>query len=124
MIQRIKEHSQRYGIVTAVSSVAGILSLLGENLHGTMKLRDFFSDMTSASRTIARFLYDIDSLIQTIQAVNDLVARLPEDCKDSYILDLHIQLENYSKDVSRWVTISARLRPDSDVGLKMWFKKF
>lgn len=124
MIQRIKEHSQRYGIVAAVSSVAGILSLLGENLHGIMKLRDFFSDMTSASRTIARFLYDIDSLIQTIQAVNDLVARLPEDCKDSYILDLHIQLENYSKDVSRWVTISARLRPDSDVGLKMWFKKF
>lgn len=111
-------------IVAAVSSVAGLLSLLGESIGGTRKLLDFVFDNSSASSTVHNFISDINLFLQNLQAVSEIVGRLPEDFTSSQIASLHGQLEVYSKDVRLWLNTAKALRPASEVGVKAWFKKF
>ena len=110
-------------VIAAVASVASILSLLGESLNGTKKLRDFFLDVSSASTTITSFLGDIDSLLQAMQSIRELLEKLPEDSMKDQIVSLRIQLQNYTQAVSRWLATAKALRPACDKAMKAWFKK-
>lgn len=110
-------------VVAAIASVAGILSLLGESLDGTRKLRDFFSDFSSASTTIAKILHDIQSLDRAISNIKNLVKKLPLDFKGTLHGSLQVQLEDYMKDVCRWLNTAKMLSPASATGMKLWLKK-
>lgn len=115
--------------VAAASSIAGIVSLAGQALDGIIKLRGFFKDCASSSKTIDRFLRDLNSLIQTLEDVKSIIASLESvalksfDCK-SILSSLQIQLEDCSKDVYDWVRIASEQHPRLATGSKATFKKF
>ena len=113
--------------VAAVSSVVGILSFAGQALNGIVKLRGFFNEYASASKSIDRFLRDLNSLIQTLEDVKEIAVKLDDvsgfDAK-SMLASLEIQLEDCAKDVYHWVRIGGDNRPESVKGCKAVFTKF
>ena len=108
--------------IAAISSIAGILSLLGQAIDNTTKLRDFLSEISSASETAGQLLHDLDSLLQTLDAVNSLVKLLPLEFKNSNVVSLHLRVEAYTKDVFNWFRVAKDIRPAQN-GAKTWFKK-
>jgi len=113
--------------VAAVSSVGGIVSIAGQVLSGIRKLREFFKDYGSASKSIDRFLRDLNSLIQTLEDVKDVVLKLENVSTfgaKTVLSSLQIQLEDCSKNVYDWVRVGAEHRPQSVSGSKAVFKKF
>lgn len=107
-----------------VSGVAGIVSLLSQCIGNTKALRDFFADVSSASTVVRYFLRDIESLLQSFQAVNDLILKIAPHISSLHVLQLRIDLENYDKDAKRWVKTAKALQPASSSGAKAYFKKF
>jgi len=115
--------------VAAASSISEILKIVGQAIHGIIKLREFFKDCASSSKTIDRFLRDLNSLIQTIEDINGLAVAL--EGVDSRYFDyitilssLQIQLEDCSKDVYDWIRIASEQHPRLATGSKATFKKF
>lgn len=108
--------------IAAISSIAGILSLLGQAIDNTTKLRNFLSEVSSASETAGQLLHDLDSLLQTLDAVNSLVKLLPVEFKNSSVASLHLRVEAYNKDVFNWFRVAKDIRPTQN-GAKAWFKK-
>ena len=70
-------------VVAAVSSVAGIASLVGQSLNGLNKLYEFVSDCRNASRTVTRFRDELTTLRQTIEEVEALVLQIKDPFEDS-----------------------------------------
>jgi hypothetical protein len=62
--------------IAAVSNVASIISLAVNAVNGTITLRGFFKDYASASKSVDRFLCELNSLIQTLKDVTDIVLKL------------------------------------------------
>ena len=115
--------------VAAASSIAGLVSLVGQALDGIMKLRAFFKSCTIASKTVDRFLRDLNSLIQTLEEVKNIVARLenvPASTFDNeaMISSLQYQLEGCSKDIYDWVQIASEQHSKFSNGSKAVFKRF
>lgn len=110
--------------IAAASSVAGILSLLGQSIEGVSKLRGFLLNVSCASRHVSLFLYDINCLLEALHAAKQLVDKLPGDFKDSQFAALQIQLDFCSTDVHRLLESASSLRPASEVRAKAWLKKF
>jgi hypothetical protein len=115
------------GLATA-SSVAGVLSLAGVTIDSIVKLHGFFKDVSSASRTISRFLQDINKLIKLMEDVKTLlrsVAGIPAQPGAGFkIAALEIQLEDCSRDVYRWLQLASDHHPGFSKGTKAGFKKF
>ncbi len=111
-------------VISTVSAIAGILGLLGQTIQSTQKLKGFFTDVTSASETVKLLLSDIDFLLTTLHDVSNLVDALPPEFEGSQIVTLRSKLESYKEDSSRWIKTAGKLRPASDIGARMWFKKF
>ena len=110
--------------IAAASSIAGLVSLLGQSIDGVSKLRNFLLNLSSASRNVSLFLYDINCLLEALHAAKLLVEKLPEDFKDSQITALQIQLDFCTKDVHRLLESAGSLRPASEIGAKVWIKRF
>ena len=111
-------------VIAAVSSIAGIVTLLSQCVGNTKALRDFFADASSASATVKHCLRDVESLLQSFQAVNDLILKLPPNIGSPHVLRLRIDLEEYDKDANRWIDTAKTLQPASSSGAKAYFKKF
>jgi hypothetical protein len=116
-------------VLGAIASVAGILGFTGQALDGSLKLRVFFAECAKASRSIARFLNELNSLIQTLEDVKDILRSLEKDvAKDdlagSILVSLQIQLDDCSKEVYDWVNKASALHPETSSGTKQSFKKF
>lgn len=110
--------------IAAASSIAGILSLLGQSIDGVSKLRGFFLNVSVSSRNVSLFLYDINSLLEALHAAKQIVDKLPEDFKDSQVTALQIQLDVCTTDIHRLLESASALRPASEVGAKIWMKQF
>ena len=111
-------------VVAAASSVAGTISLLNQSTVGALKLRNFFANVSLAVETISRFLHDIDSLLQTLYAAQEILEKLPDDFEGIQATSLAIQLEYCTTDVMRMLKTAESLRPASEMGIKAWFQKF
>lgn len=114
--------------LAAASSVAGVLSLAGCTIDTIVRLHDFFKDVSSASKTIERFLQSINSLIKLMEDVKALLQSVAE-CQilpgvDIRIAALQIQIEDCSKDVYSWLSIAREHHPGFSKGTKGGFKKF
>ena len=113
--------------VAAASSIIAILGLVGNGIQGLVNLQGFFEDAASASRTVERFLFDLNSLLQVLHEVEKLFVTISTfempDGLDTVIASLQVQLENSNKDISRWLQKARGIRPASDKGQKAWFKK-
>jgi hypothetical protein len=114
--------------LAAASSVTGVLSLAGQTIDGIVKLHSFFKDVSSASRTIGRFLQGINQLIKLIEDVKtllqDVVESPTQPGADFKIAALQIQLEDCSRDVYRWLKLARDHHPGFSTGTKAGFKKF
>ena len=85
--------------IAAISGIAGSSSLLAQAIDSTTKLGDFLSEVSSASETAGQLLHDLDSLLQTLDAVTSLVKLLPEEFKNSNVVSLHLRVQAYTRDV-------------------------
>ena len=114
--------------VAAVSSIAGILSLVGQALNGIVTLRGFYQDCSAASQSIQRFLKRLNELIQILEDVKELMSKLEQSSSkavsDNVLASLRIQIEDCSNDVYKWLD-TARISMDgSSTGTKATFKRF
>lgn len=115
--------------IAAAASIFQILQVAGQALDSTVKLRAFFKDCASSSKTIDRFLRDLNSLIHPLEDVKGIVAPLEVatpasfDCK-TILSSLQIQLEDCSKDVYDWIRIASEQHPKFAPVSKATFKKF
>ena len=114
--------------LSVASSIAGLLSLTGQTLDGVVKLHGFFKDVSSASRTVERFLLSINQLMKlmadvetTLQAISDCPTYSGEDFK---VAALAIQLEDCSKNVFRWLQLARDHHPGFSTGSKATFRRF
>ena len=112
--------------VAAAASIAGIITVVGQSIDGLIKFTDFFSDISSASKTISRLLDDINSLIRVLEDIGNVLERAR--ARRRYQINLaclDIKLEDCAKDVQIWLATARLLRPGgSDGGGKAWLRKF
>ncbi|MCJ1393723.1 hypothetical protein MMC18_006599 [Xylographa bjoerkii] len=114
-------------VLSAASSIAGILSIAGQSIDGIVKLKQLFSDISAASKTIGTFLQHINSLLHVLNDVEALLSQLDTQVYSGTInistTSLQIELEDCLKDVFTWLRVAGSLRPPSDLGARVWFKK-
>lgn len=110
--------------VAAASSIAGIVTVVGQSIDGLIKFSDFFSDISSASKTISRLLDDINSLIQVLENIGDVLEKARARPRDQNFASLDIKLEDCAKDVQIWLATARLLRPGSESGGRAWLRKF
>ena len=110
--------------VAATASVTGILAFVGHSIDGIVKLKEFYASLSSISKTVERFLHDINALLHTLQGVQSLLGRLPEDKTDVNLIALDIQVEACSNDLNRWLGTAKIARSASNKGGRTWFRKF
>lgn len=110
--------------VAAAASIAGIITVVGQSIDGLIKFSDFFSDISSASKTISRLLNDINSLIQVLENIGNVLEHARARRKNQNFASLDIKLEDCAKDVQIWLATARLLRPGSDSGGKAWLRKF
>jgi hypothetical protein len=114
-------------VVAAVSSVAGIASLIAQSLHGLNHLYNLFKDCRDASKTAERFLNKVIKLKGTLEEVNQLVDRIRNVCSgpaSSTLASLIIHLEDCGKDVARWLIAAQQNSISGHSTAKNAFKKF
>ena len=110
--------------VAAAASIAGIITVVGQSIDGLIKFSDFFSDISSASKTISRLLKDINSLIQILEEISNVLERAQARKQRQNFASLDIKLGDCAKDVQIWLATARLLRPGSDSGGKAWLRKF
>ncbi|KAH6662274.1 hypothetical protein B0J14DRAFT_571142 [Halenospora varia] len=110
--------------LATAASIAGVLSLAGQTIDGIVKLNSFFSDVSSPSRTIERFLQSLNQLIKLIEDVKSLLSSVAENGADFKIAAIEIQLDDCSKEVYRWLRIAKEHHPAFSTGTKKGFKRF
>jgi hypothetical protein len=120
--------------LAAASSISAVVSLAGQTIDGIIKLHSFFKDVKGASRTIEKFLRDINLLINTIEDVRHLLTNVsgdqqPEDeaqveIPGFRVAALEIQMQDCSIDNYEWLKIVQEHHPEFSSGTKASFKKF
>ena len=110
--------------VAAAASIAGIITVVGQSIDGLIRFSDFFSDVSSASKTITRLLNDINSLIRVLEDIRKVLERARARQRDQNLASLDIKLEDCAKDVQVWLATARLLRPGSESGGKVWIRKF
>ena len=110
--------------VAAAASIAGIVTLVFHSIDGLIKFKDLFADVSSASRTITRLLKDIDSLIQTLENVRDVLEQFEAQKKEKNFASLDLKVADCSRDVHVWIATARIIRPADEHGGKAWLKRF
>lgn len=114
-------------VIAAVSSVAGIASLVGQSLIGLSSLYNFFKDCRDASNTADQFLRALTSLESTIKDVDRLIKSVPDVSQastETNLASLTIHVDDCKKDIERWLKEAQSCHPGSVTGSKSIFKKF
>lgn len=115
-------------VVGAVASVAGIASLVAQSLSGLAKLIGFFKDYRDASKTIGRFLLEINSLEGAVKDVEILISRVEKDSEAAIqcnLASLNIHLDDCTNDVNRWLKQAEETFGYAGfMDTKAWFKNF
>lgn len=110
--------------VAAAASVAGILTLVGQSISGLVELKRFYASLETASRTVDKFIQDINSLLRSLHGIDEILAKCPRGTADVHIASLRVQVEECSKDVFDWLRTARDMRPATNEGSRAWFKKF
>ena len=124
-------------VVGAISSVAGIATLVGQSLSGLSSLYNFFQACREASKTADQFLRAVTSLASTIKEVESLIGsikRIELSETEGVLASLAIHVEDCAKDVERWVGEARACQMGLGEGTKAcqtgggrakaWFKMF
>jgi hypothetical protein len=102
---------------SAIASVTGIVRFAGQAIDGILKLRRLFKHSPGASMSVARWLSDLNLLLQTLENVKDIVAKFdgfphgPTQQSSRHILpSLRIQIVGYEG----WKSTS---------GFQLWYEE-
>lgn len=116
--------------VAIASSFAGILSCAGQSINGIIKLKAFFSDVSSAPRRISELIRELDDLRDVMTQIEQLVEMLeqtPESkLRGTYSLNtaaLRDHTKSCAKNIGDWVAFAERLDPRTEKGIRAFFKK-
>lgn len=102
--------------VAAAASIAGIITLAAQAIEGLQRLHTFFTEISTASKTISRLLSDINSLINTLTNIDDVLSHVELQRQNQNFASLDIKLEDCSKDVGLWLETAKALRPGGEKG--------
>ena len=114
-------------VVAAISSAAGIATLVRQSLSNLSSLYNFFKDCRDASKTVDRFLIAVKSLERTIRNVESLLQSIkciPEAPAESNLASLTVHVEDCKKDIEIWVREARSSRPGIGPGATSVFRKF
>ena len=111
-------------VVAAVSSVASIVSLLGQVIGKTKRFRDFIADVSSASTSVEDLLHDINFHLQTLFTFSEMLDTLSIDIEEHFLRSVHGQLDRYMIDLCRWLEKARAILPSSSIGARKWLKSF
>ena len=109
--------------IAAAASIAGIITLAAQAIDGLQKLHIFFTDVSTASRTVARLLSDINSLIGVLHNIDTVLNQAEAQSRNQNFAQLDIKLEDCAKDVVIWLTTAKALRPGGDKGGRAWMRR-
>ena len=109
--------------VAAVASIAGIITLAAQAIDGLQRLRSFFTEISTASKTISRLLSDINSLIGVLHNIDNVLNHVETGRKNQNFAALDIKLEDCTKDVKVWLETAKELRPGGEKGGKAWVRR-
>jgi hypothetical protein len=111
----------------AASSVAGILSLVGQSIDGIIKLRGFVKDVKNASKTLDNFLRDVDSFQGSLSQIQQLLVQLPKEqsivTAQLDLQSLNWQLKTCRDDIKEWLHLANSLDLGSSGRIETFFKK-
>ncbi|KAI9694883.1 MAG: hypothetical protein M1822_000499 [Bathelium mastoideum] len=114
--------------IAAGASVVALISLAGQCVSGAESLKDLFSDVKSASKTVESFLRDINGLLKTLHDVENILDTISKEIQPDEpgadVASLKIQLEDCLRDVSHWIQTARELRMASKKGAKSWVASF
>jgi hypothetical protein len=114
-------------VVAAVSSVAGIATLVGQSLSGLSSLYNFFKDCREVSKTADHFLRAVTSLESSIKQVESLITSvkgISDTSTEGVLASLAIHVEDCAKDIGRWLREAQSCHPGYGAGTKAMFKRF
>ena len=109
--------------VAAAASIAGIITLAAQAIDGLQKLHTFLADISTASRTIARLLSDINSLISVLNNIDHVLNQAETQRRNQNFASLDIKLEDCTKDVTAWLATAKALRPGGEKGGRAWVRR-
>lgn len=109
--------------VAAAASIAGIITLAAQAIDGLQTLHSFFTEISTASKTINRLLSDINSLITILHNIDDVLHQVERQRKNQNFAQLDIKVEDCSKDVKVWLETAKALRPGSERGGRSWVRR-
>lgn len=102
-------------IISASASVAGLLTLAGQCVSGTVKLIQLYEATKQARQRSADFLADINSLLRTLHDVQILLQKIrseaSHDFHDLHMATLKMQLEDCDNDLRAWVAAAQAHEP-------------
>ena len=102
--------------VAAAASIAGIITLAAQAIDGLHQLHTFFTEISTASKTISRLLSDINSLITTLTNIDDVLSHVELQRQNRNFALLDIKLEDCRRDVGLWLETAKTLRPGGEKG--------
>lgn len=109
--------------VAAAASIAGIITLAAQAIDGLQTLHSFFTEISTASKTINRLLSDINSLITILHNIDDVLHQVERQRKNQNFAQLDIKVGDCSKDVKVWLETAKALRPGSEKGGRSWVRR-
>ena len=109
--------------VAAAASIAGIITLAAQAIDGLQKLHTFLADISTASKTIARLLSDINSLIGVLNNIDHVLNQAETQRRNQNFASLDIKLEDCIKDVTAWLATAKALRPGGEKGGRAWVRR-
>ena len=114
--------------LAAGASIAGLLGLAGQCITGAQKLQSLYRHVASASKSAAAILKDINSLLKTLDDVQELLKKIelksaltPDDVQ---LTTLKLQLDDYNGDIGGWLETAQKFRSSTGGGTNAWFKRF
>jgi hypothetical protein len=113
--------------LSATSSIAGIVGLVGQSLNGIERLRIFVKDVRNAPKTLDIFLQEIDNLQESLSQIQKLFIHLrttrPAQIEPEALDVLRSQVRRCSDDIEMWLASATKMDPSSSQGIEAFFKK-
>lgn len=109
--------------IAAAASIAGIITVAAQAIDGLQTLHNFFTDISSASKTVSRLLSDINSLIAVLHNIDNVLHQVERQREDQNFAQLDIKVDDCTKDVKIWLETAKDLRPAGDKGGRAWVRR-
>ena len=93
--------------IASVTSIVGLLGVVGHAIQGILELKKFAHSVSTASKTVESFLGAIECLKGALTAISDFLKRAPEEwllgAEAQNVNSLALQVNKCRADIVEWV---------------------